>query len=96
MINSKLRVATLCEALFASDLQSSEFPQPRQVRAAVRNAILTLGVRECVLRVAQEFGDHPDSAVRRMLWAREAVSLAYRGGHPDAVGRPRVYRRIPA
>jgi hypothetical protein len=71
-------VALWCEALFASDLQASQEPDPQQVRAAVRETLRLFGARQCVARVAQEFGDHPDMAVLRMRWAREAVSCAHR------------------
>lgn len=86
-------VALWCEALFASDLQASQQPDPRQVRAAIRETLRVFGARRCLARVAQEFGDHPDTAVLRMRWAREAVSCAHRfpgqtqwtDGHPCAV-----------
>ncbi|SRR6266540_1700612 len=70
-------LAVQCEALFASDLQSSQRPEPRQIRRAVLEMIMKYGARYCMARVAQEFGDHPDTAVIRMRWAREAVVGAY-------------------
>lgn len=69
--------ATRCEALFVSALQDSDHPSPEQVRAAVLRAIRDHGVRSCVARVAQEFGDHPDVAVARMRWARDEIQRAY-------------------
>jgi len=81
---SRFDVATRCEALFASDLQSSQSPGPRQVRAAIRDTLRPLGVRHCVEQVAQEFGDHPDAAVARMRWVREAVSRAYSDANRDS------------
>jgi hypothetical protein len=77
MIMSTLHKAIRCEALFASDLQSSQHPSARQVRAAVRCTLRAFGVRGCVARVAQEFGDHPDTAVARMRWVRDAVASSY-------------------
>jgi hypothetical protein len=77
---SRLHVeAARCEALFASGLQGSQHPDPEQVREAVARAVRAHGVSGCCARVAQEFGDHPDTAVVRMQWAREAVSQAYPG-----------------
>jgi hypothetical protein len=32
--------------------------------------------------VAQEFGDHPDTAVARMRWARMAEAEAFGGSRP--------------
>jgi NADPH-dependent 2,4-dienoyl-CoA reductase/sulfur reductase-like enzyme len=77
MIMYRLNLADECEALFASDLQSSQQPGARQIRAAVADMIRKFGVDYCLSRVAQEFGDHPETAVTRMRWAREAVSRAY-------------------
>jgi hypothetical protein len=78
--------AARCEALFVSDLQGSQCPDPEQVRQAVARAIRALGVRGCCARVAQEFGDHPETAVARMRWARQVVSQAY-----PAPGRTRTW-----
>ncbi|WP_281893329.1 hypothetical protein [Phytohabitans aurantiacus] len=69
--------ATRCEALFVSAIQDSDEPSAEQVRAAVLRAIRDYGVRNCVARVAQEFGDHPDAAVARMRWARDEIQRAY-------------------
>jgi hypothetical protein len=68
-----------CEALFASDLQHSQHPDPTDVRAAVAHTISQLGETACLARMAQEFGDHPEAAAARMRWAREAVESAYTG-----------------
>jgi len=65
--------ALLREALFASDLQNSPRPDGTQVRAAISRTLHDLGVRGCVERVAQEFGDHPELAVSRMRWATALV-----------------------
>jgi hypothetical protein len=81
---ARFDVATQCEALFTSDLQSSQCPAPRQVRAAIRDMLRALGVRHCAEQVAQEFGDHPDTAVARMRWVRGAVSLAYSDATRDS------------
>jgi hypothetical protein len=70
--------AVLHEALFASDLQSSQHPNATDIRSAISRTLVTLGVARCVDRVAQEFGDHPETAVIRMRWATGAVATAYR------------------
>jgi len=64
-------------ALFVCDLQPSESPDLDEVRAAIRQTVRTYGVRGCLVRVAQEYGDHPETAAPRMRWAREVVSKAY-------------------
>ena len=69
--------AVRCEALFASVLQRSDEPSVGQIHAAVAQAVRQLGSRGCAARVAQEFGDHPETAVVRMCWARRLVAAAY-------------------
>ena len=66
------------EALFVSDVQSSQQPTPELIRDAVDAASTRLGERGCAALVAQEFGEHPDTAVGRMRWARTAIQAAYR------------------
>ena len=61
--------AARAEALFASVLQRSDRPSPGQVRKAVAAAMQAYGGRGCAELVAQEFGDHPETAVERMRWA---------------------------
>ncbi|HET9518656.1 MAG TPA: hypothetical protein VFO77_13120 [Actinoplanes sp.] len=61
------------EALFVSDLQPSECPDRRAVEEAVTAMILRYGSDGCAAGVAAEFGDHPESAVRRMAWVREEL-----------------------
>lgn len=67
------------DALFASPLQPSEEPSAGQIRQAIVAAVRGLGLRGCAGRVAQAFGDHPETAVQRMRWAREAVAQAFGG-----------------
>jgi len=67
----------LTEALFVSDVQSSQEPSLELIRAAVNDAVQRHGERGCAALVAQEFGEHPDSAVGRMRWARIAVQRAF-------------------
>jgi hypothetical protein len=56
------------EALFVSDLQPSECPSRETVEETVTAMILRYGSDGCAAGVAAEFGDHPESAVRRMGW----------------------------
>jgi hypothetical protein len=62
--------------------------RPRERRAqAINRAIRRLGVRACVARMAQEFGEHPDAAATRMRRARQLTirpRASVSGGH-DAV-----------
>ncbi|TML24790.1 MAG: hypothetical protein E6G35_12970 [Actinobacteria bacterium] len=67
----------LVEALFVSYLQASDEPTAAAVHQAITETIVRYGTDGCVARVAAEFGDHPDIAVGRMIWVREAVRAAY-------------------
>jgi hypothetical protein len=69
-------VAVRADALFASALQRSDEPSPRQVRRAIAAAVAAYGGSGCVARVAQAFGEHPETAVTRMRWARTMVARA--------------------
>lgn len=70
-------------ALFVPGLQRSDQPSAGQVRQAVAAAIRTFGYSRCVERVAQEFGDHPETAVVRMRWARAVARKAFADSAPD-------------
>ncbi len=70
--------AVLAEALFASTVQSSECPDPDQLRRAVATTLQQLSVAGCAAHVATEFGDHPDTASTRMTWALDTIRAAYR------------------
>ena len=64
------------DALFASPLQRSDEPTPAQVHQAVAAALAAFGIRGCAARVAQAYGEHPETAVPRMRWARATVTRA--------------------
>jgi hypothetical protein len=68
---------TLVEALFVSDVQRSQDATPQLIRDAVDATVRRHGAQGCAALVAQEFGEHPEIAVGRMLWARSAVQAAY-------------------
>jgi hypothetical protein len=69
--------AIWAEALFVSVLQRSDRPRPGQVRKAVAAAVCAYGDRVIAELVAQEFGDHPDTAVERMRWARAVADEVF-------------------
>ena len=87
------------DALFASALQGSDEVSIRQIRRAIAGALAAYGGAGCAGRVAQEFGDHPETATARMRWARAAVALldgALLGGAARDGQPPSKIRRIPA
>ena len=72
------------DALFASAMQPCDEPDSGQVRQAIAAAIRAFGGLGCAERVAQEFGDHPETAVVRMRWARVVAREAF----PDRALKP--------
>jgi hypothetical protein len=67
-------LAARAEALFTSDLSARcEYTQI-EVAAAIRHAIgAHRGVNGCAGEVAAAFGEHPETAARRMQWARAVI-----------------------
>ena len=65
------------DALFVSALQRADQPTAEEVRQAVAMAVGAFGQRGCAGLVAQEFGDHPETAVARMRWARQVAGQAF-------------------
>jgi hypothetical protein len=96
--------AVRADAVFASGLQRGDEPSAGQVGQAVAAAIRALGWSGCAGRVAQEFGDHPETAVIRMRWARRVAREAFADPAPeqgpaaraDAGGWLVVRPRLPA
>ena len=70
--------ALRADALFVSMLQRSDDPSTGQVRNAIASAVHEFGSQGCAEQVAQEFGDHPETAVVRMRWARVLAGEACR------------------
>jgi len=62
-----------CEALFASALQRSDIVTASTVAAAISEALRQFGPDGCASRMAEEFGEHPETACERMRWARHLV-----------------------
>ena len=63
-----------CPALFSSGLQPSDAPTAAMVATAISRAVQQFGVGGCAGQMAQEFGDHPDAAARRMHWVRQLIA----------------------
>jgi uncharacterized metal-binding protein len=63
------------DALFASTLQRSDEVNVGQIHQAIAVSLDTYGDAGCAGRVAQEFGDHPETAAARMRWARATVAV---------------------
>ena len=74
-------------AVFASPLQRSDDLSAGQVRQAITAATGAYGARGCAARVAQAYGEHPDTALARMRWALAVVASAF-GGSQTEPARP--------
>jgi hypothetical protein len=72
-MNTDIALAVRADALFVSDVQPSDPHTPATVEAAVQQCYSQYGPDECAARVAHEFGEHPDTAAGRMVWALCAV-----------------------
>ena len=94
--------AVQADAVFVSGLQRCDEPSAGQVRQAVAAAVWAFGCSGCAGRVAQEFGDHPETAVIRMRWARAVAREAFAdpvsepGPRADAGALLIVHPRPPA
>ena len=53
----------------SGELECSDELSAGQIQHAIAAALRAFGSVGCAGRVAQEFGDHPDTAAVRMRWA---------------------------
>jgi hypothetical protein len=82
-VNDVQDTGAQCAALFASGLQRSDALTSDAVADAVSRTVQRFGVHGCVELMAQEFGDHPETATDRMRWIRQLV-----GEMPARSARP--------
>lgn len=84
------------DALFASAVQYSDDLSIIHIRRAIAMALDAYGAAGCAGRVAQEFGDHPETAAVRMRWARtraaaldshSAPTVRWMGADSSVLGR---------
>jgi hypothetical protein len=73
-----------CGALFSSGLQPSDAPTAGMVATAISRTMQQFGIGGCAGRMAQEFGDHPDAAARRMRWVRQLIAQEPAARRPQA------------
>ena len=80
--------AVRADALFASALQRSDEPSAERVGQAIAAAVRAFGARGCAARVAQAYGDHPETAVMRKRWAVAMVAAAFEEAGPEPAQCP--------
>jgi hypothetical protein len=83
LVMAYLSIAFRADAVFVSRLQRCDEPNAGQVRRAAAAAIGAFGCSGCAGRVAQEFGDHPETAVIRMRWAHAVAREAFADPAPE-------------
>ncbi|HEX3337184.1 MAG TPA: hypothetical protein VHS54_12050 [Jatrophihabitans sp.] len=66
-----------CAALFVSVQQRRDLIGGEAVQEAINRAISEFGTNGCTARVAEEFGDHPDTAVARMRFVRAVLERTF-------------------
>jgi hypothetical protein len=85
--------AVRAAALFVSDISTSDRPTRAQADLAILRAIRTHGgSRGCVADMAAYYGDYPELAAARMVWAR---NLAEGLRHHAAVSRRQGQQTAP-
>ena len=76
-------------ALFASGLQRSDAPTAAMAAEAITATVRRFGIHGCRSRMAQEFGDHPDTAAARMRWIYQLTAqMPTWPQRPSGAGRP--------
>jgi hypothetical protein len=76
-------------ALFASGLQRSDAPTDAMAAEAITATMRRFGIHGCLSRMAQEFGDHPDTAAARMRWICQLTAqIPAWPNRPAGAGRP--------
>jgi hypothetical protein len=76
-------------ALFASGLQRSDAPTAAMAAEAITATVRRYGIHGCLSRMAQEFGDHPDTAAARMRWICQLTAqMPAWPQRPSGAGRP--------
>src|SRR5215469_7839079 len=76
-------------ALFASGLQRSDAPTAAMAAEAITATVRRFGIHGCLSRMAQEFGDHPDTAAARMRWICQLTAqMPAWPQRPAGTGRP--------
>jgi hypothetical protein len=66
-----------CGGAVASWVQGSQMPSVEQIRTAVAETLSRLGAGGCAARMAEECGEHPTEAARRMIWVLAALRAAF-------------------
>ncbi|MBG0568430.1 hypothetical protein [Actinoplanes aureus] len=79
MKNSNSILATgRAEALFVSILSNESRPDLCEATKAIRDAVRGHGgVHGCASEMAAAYGEYPEAAASRMMWARGVVEILF-------------------
>jgi hypothetical protein len=83
------------EALFASGLPRSDLLTADALTEVISCTVRRLGVGGCISLMAQEFGDHPETAAERMRWIRQLADEAFASNAAHRAALPVAWRRPP-
>ena len=87
-------LAARAQALFTSDLSAHREHSQTEIAAAIRRAFRAHGgTGGCAAEVAAAYGEYPETAARRMRWARSVIQgiddfEAALDGRADGATRP--------
>jgi len=94
-------LAARAQALFTTDLSAHCEHTQTEIAAAIRQAFRTHnGIRGCAAEVAAAYGERPETAARRMRWARAVIKgiddfeAALDGGVGGAPGQKYLHARF--
>jgi hypothetical protein len=75
---TELLTTARAEALFTSDLSSDASATKTDITGTIRQAMRVYGgVSGCAAEMAKRFGESPETAARRMQWARSVVERSF-------------------
>ncbi|KUL41127.1 hypothetical protein ADL15_05470 [Actinoplanes awajinensis subsp. mycoplanecinus] len=80
LMSATMLTVARTDALFVSGLSTGSCPQRGEIDAAIRAMVRCYhGSRGCAGEVAACYGEDPEYAVRRIVWARRLVTAEFGG-----------------
>lgn len=76
--------AARAAALFVSDISAADRPTRAQAEHAILRSIRARGSRGCIADMAAYYGDYPELAAVRMVWARTLAEGLRQSRYPTS------------